>query len=445
MKNTIDHAILIPVSATAVWSVIGNIEANPKWQVNCKSVSYLNALRGQGMRWRYKDANGREVVAEVTAWYERLGFEYHLVDGTSFESNKGRIRLQETPDGTVVQWAFTYELGGFIGGIRNALGAKRSLDNTIVESLRVLYRYAKDSFNEVDPVSVKATMKDALNYEDRVNYKPRYGTGTTSADETNPKPLPLPVNQPKPDENAIYARPVSIVEPPPKDDDTRPNLATGEVAKIEQPAPLSFSSALTPDEPSFLKKVSEIPAVVQPSTPVPAPTLPLEPATPPIVLTTPETVAEELPKHALSAPQESAPVVTDVPAIPEPTKPIMPLDKRDTATINVFDLFGIPKPSETQEMRSVREAEITANIEAVLAIPSESISPTVITDEVPQLTTDEVKAVEVAIEESKKTRETLEINVVLVPDVTPFVPNRVGLRWILRSRLIRLRYPKNLP
>jgi uncharacterized membrane protein len=433
MKNVIDHAILIPVSAQAVWGVISKIENNPRWQVNCKSVVYLNALRGQGMRWRYQDASGREFVAEVTAWYDRIGFEYLIVDGVPYAENKGRIRLQETPDGTVVQWTFSYNLSGFLGGLRNALGVQRSIDQAIVESLRQLYRYARDSFSEVDPNTVKSTMRDAPNYEERASYKSRYGETATPA-----KPI-APVTPAPPE---LYARP-TIAEPPPAEGDTKPNpaIVTKQPPAVEPAAqPPTATSAPMTDEPYFLKQVSEVPRVSAPgeaeptSTPTTTQAQPSEPA--------PSSLSPIQPAPLPPQPTASAPITPpEQPAVPIISTPPAPKplpDKRDTANISVFELFGLPKPSETQAMRAVT----TEDTRAPQPAPQEEASAPV----QPSQTVE--TALPTAVEEQKaQTPQTLETTIwetqetPIVADVTPFAPPRFGLRWILRAQLVKLRRP----
>jgi uncharacterized protein YndB with AHSA1/START domain len=119
--TTLDQRILIPVDPQAVWDRISNLAANPGWQTDCRSVSFLTSLRnGAGTRWRYASAGGHEYVVEITAWYDKLGYEYRFVAGAPFQENRGRIRLQEIPEGTVVQWTFSYERGGMLGGIRDS-------------------------------------------------------------------------------------------------------------------------------------------------------------------------------------------------------------------------------------------------------------------------------------------------------------------------------------
>ena len=135
--NIIDHRILVPKSPELIWEYISSLDKNPTWQVECQSIALLSSRQdGAGTRWRYSNPKGHEFVIEVTAWYEGLGYEYTLVDGTSYRENKGRIRLQEIAEGTVIQWTFTYEMDGLLGGVRNAVLHKRQLENVMVDSLK---------------------------------------------------------------------------------------------------------------------------------------------------------------------------------------------------------------------------------------------------------------------------------------------------------------------
>src|SRR5690606_14538533 len=111
--NVIDHAILISASPTFIWRFLGDVSQNPKWQEDCTNISFLTTQHeGKGARWRYSTTKGKDVVVEITAWYDTLGYEYMIVDGSSVGENKGRMRLQEIAEGTLVQWTFNYEVEG---------------------------------------------------------------------------------------------------------------------------------------------------------------------------------------------------------------------------------------------------------------------------------------------------------------------------------------------
>lgn len=359
MTQVIDHAIQIPVSPSNMWALVSNPENNTRWQTNCRSLSFLNSIRrGIGMRWRYENGSGKSYVAEVTAWYEGLGFEYTLVDGTQFQSNKGRIRLQEVPEGTIVQWTFSYEMSGMLAGLRNTLATRRSLDTQVVESLRNLFRVAKDVYHETNLKDSKALMREAPNVQERSSYKPRYRSvledGKPGPTTATPSSEIRAVRVPTPPAEDLYQRPV-IEEPPIALDDTRPNQVLRQTAEM---------AAVPPPLPA-VEESNEREDAYQPSRPepiVPANPELILPAIPPVDTPPPAAVAE-----------------------PEPTTPapigmrIDPstLDKRDTATISVFELFGLPRPSNTQEMAAVTiesPAPLPTTTEPAPSVPVSDVS-----------------------------------------------------------------------
>jgi uncharacterized membrane protein len=438
MNNVIDHAIQIPVAPNHVWELISNPENNPKWFTDCQSIAFLNSIRrGIGMRWRYKDKNGREYVTEITAWYEGLGFEYTIVDGVSYTPNKGRIRLQEVAEGTVVQWTFSYELTGLLGGLRNSLGIKRTLDTTIVESLRNLYRLAKDQYKELDIKSSRSLMRDAPNVQERATYQPKH---PSVLQEGKPKLTPTPaVSLPPVSSDALYARP-ALAEPPLADDDTRPNPSVQTTAIQTDATPLPTAPSTVP-------------------TPTVLTTVPLTPIAP--------TIAEIA--------KSEAPPPTTIPPMPAPNtptptpEPIVPkidlskLDKRDTATISVFELFGLPKPSETSEIKPVLqdsgEKEITKTTETPIVTPTIQATETMETAEpIHGMMTTEVLPMIVTNMHDIETRTTMVEQVlesridkilatpfmdspIIKPDVV-YRDKRMGLRRIIRQRLVQLRLPR---
>jgi len=97
--NIIDQRILIPTSPNVVWGYVSELVNNPDWQADCRSISFLTSARtGKDVRWRSAAKNGREYVVQITAWYDRIGYEYKIVDGVPYKENLGRIRLQEVPE-----------------------------------------------------------------------------------------------------------------------------------------------------------------------------------------------------------------------------------------------------------------------------------------------------------------------------------------------------------
>lgn len=405
----LDHRILIPKSPEKIWEFLSDISNNPAWQVDCTDISLLtNKRSGAGIRWRYTTSGGRSFVVETTAWYDGLGYEYTFVDGAPFKESKGRIRLQEIAEGTVVQWTLTYETGGVFAGFRNAVGLKRQFENAMVDSLKNLWKVLQKVMPEDKPREVKSLMRDAPDYESRTHYRPRHPSKT---DEQAP-----------PVEQGVSA----IIEPPISLEDTRPRAPVrvevppiepepespedAEALRSEFAPPLSeivedssvseFAASLATTEPS-----DEVQDPFAPAAEVSSPTLDV---VPPMSRTTTQE-SPVLPPEPTSAPlpQPEAPkrrtttqetrVVTPEPerevppaAAPVPSTP--DTVKMATGEMSVFELFGIPRPSQTQE-----------------------IQPVVIPEEVEE--------------------------VITTPEGVIAQPSRIGLRLVLRRKRVKIRRP----
>lgn len=306
--TTIDHRILIPAGPESVWEYVSDITHNPDWQIDCAEVIFLTSRReGPGVRWRYSAPNGHEYVIAVTAWYNGLGYEYYFVDGVPFKENKGRIRLQEIPEGTIVQWTYTYELGGLFGGMRNALGVSRGVDFTISESLKTLYQKIKQTGASSRPHEAKSLMRDAPNVDARSAYQPRHPS-IIEEDEAPPplRPAALPrANAEPPVREGDGQRIRVIAEPPIAPDDTRRRKA----AAAQTPPPPPLEDAIPADiegEPDFLSQLVDLSRFEPPRSP--SDTQPRKPITP----------ADE------AAPPSRAPVSPFEEAAP-PRKPVAPL------------------------------------------------------------------------------------------------------------------------
>jgi uncharacterized membrane protein len=375
--TTIDHRILIPASPDAVWHYLSNIQRNPEWQVDCRSVSFLTTQHdGPGTRWRYTSDKQRDYVIEVLTWYDRIGYEYQIVDGGSFKENKGVIRLQEIPEGTIVQWTFTYETSGLLG--RSSFGSKRQIDTNMAESLRTLYRRIKNEL-ESGEHEAKSLMREAPDVEQRAAYRPRHPS--RFSERTSEQPI------------VRDGRLVS--EPRPAEDDTRPNPAAAPAAESPAPAQQEEDLFMRPDsatETATSSMMIEPPVEAAPAAALqadqPAENAEAEHPTPDPVITEHESAEEASAKADESLPaktrQEEAIPEINTPAAqhalqPPSVEPLStteaeiqsleekPASELDTARISVFDLFGIPKPSETQEMRKVAERDTQEHAAAVPA------------------------------------------------------------------------------
>lgn len=338
--TTIDHRILIPKSAASVWDFLSDVTNNPSWQVDCKSLSILTPAHrsGQGLRWRYSSSSGREYVLEVTAWYDGIGYEYVYVDGVPFKEGKGRIRLQEIPEGTIVQWTLTYEVGGVLGGMRDAVGIRRQFESVMVDSLRSLWKAMQKSAGGELRES-KSLMRDAPGIEERSQYRSRHSSKDDQPAQVAPRSAPLPVG-----------------EPPVSEEDTRPRVPA--VAQVS--SPLNDDILISPDAAPVSAELTGTQA--QMSDPSKASVSAVDP------LRLAVTVAES--KAPVNEPVSSLAEVVARPVseLPEPiqsklvehtpaSEPVRieesPPSTVDTSKVSVFDLFGLPKPSESQQIPAV--------------------------------------------------------------------------------------------
>ncbi len=395
--NLIDHRILIPASPEHVWRFVGDLRRNLEWHVNAKNLSMLTSTPkpATGTRFRLTQQRGRDQVWEVTAWYDRFGYEYRVVEGSPFRQNKGLFRLQETPEGTVVQWTLSYTGGGLFGG-----GGKTQ-EQIIIDSLQKLYKLITRS-KEVDTFQAKSLMRDDPGVEARANYRPRHATSVPTesgegvrvpkspyAPPTPGKPIPaVPTDNP-------FAAPAAFTPPPApqKLEDTRPHPIVVE--------PINSASSLEPD---FLIDEPNTPFTEIPSEPLRVPSVkPIEPViAPPPALNEPQSIHDDVPVFAppvfrpptievappptpAPTPPMATPVVppdfvvdapTPVQPVSEPPAPVQPApsiaeaaatpiapkrDKlSDTSKLSVFEIFGLPKPSETQPMAPLNMDALSA-------------------------------------------------------------------------------------
>lgn len=348
----LDHRILIPKSPEKIWEFLSDLSQNANWQVDCNAISFLTSKReGPGTRWRYSTVGGRSYVAEITAWYDGLGYEYTFVDGTPFKESKGRIRLQEIAEGTVVQWTLTYETNGVLGGFRNAVGLKRQMETTMVDSLKNLWKVLQKVMPEDKPREVKSLMRDAPDYESRTNYRPRH-------------PSHKPENQPVSAESSGVS---SVIEPPISLEDTRPRAPvqievplTPKTSETHvQPLAVVEPSSSEPELPRLIEEASSIlrdpPIVEMPDPFANIATSSLRDELKEESKLTVERLATQEVRTLIPNPDEIVQSLAESVEARIPTPP--DTVKMATGEMSVFDLFGIPRPSQTQEMVRVSEIE----------------------------------------------------------------------------------------
>lgn len=394
--TTIDQRILIPAPQTVVWAYISDVSNNPAWQEECKSVAFLTSKReGPGTRWRYGTDKGREYVVEITAWYNGLGYEYIFVDGPGYKNNRGRIRLQEIAEGTIVQWTFSYEMGGgVLSGVRSK---RRQIENTMAASLKTLYRKVKQ-FTAENPIDPKSLMRDAPDVEARSQYRPRHSAPTKpSSDSEKLQPVVVP-------SDSAYTEPpitegdgepiehIYIDEPPIQQDDTRPRpVVTGferppqevELVRDEAAEPdfLSDSALSEPEVDVFdtqtraavtaveessysppadqasiydfdfdseLLRDHEVLNVTEEDEPSPAAVLSgqdsFEENIPEdVVAVSAEHKPEEIPQIFEAEPDVSieSPVIDEAPVLPVATEAVV----AEKPTASIWEIFGVPRPT----------------------------------------------------------------------------------------------------
>jgi uncharacterized membrane protein len=359
----IDQRILIPAGPEVVWEIISDVNNNPRWQVDCQSVSFLNSLRtGPGMRWRYTSPTGQEFVVETSAWYDRLGYEYTYIDGAPFRTSKGTIRLQEIAEGTIVQWTLTYEIGGVLGGMRNSLGVRRHFNKLMVDSLKGLWTYLKESGKARQSHEAKSLMRDALDYEARAQYTPRHPSRASEREAQEPVQAPVP----------------AVEEPPVSDDDTRPNPAL--VTEPEAAAPAEEPQPEAPEPKADIRSTDEwrIPSAEPELTrfqrpPVPEPPMPLDTPSKPLEPVTDEPAEQQpAPETDVQPPAEPEPLTAATVAppaeqpAPEPAAPAadfgpkIDTSKVDTREISIWEVFGVLSPSDTERIKAVSDEQLAA-------------------------------------------------------------------------------------
>ena len=339
--DTIEQRVIIPASPQVIWNIVSQLEQNPTWQVDCRRVQFASQKReGRGTRWRQTTAGGQEQLFEITAWYEEVGYEYRLVEGAVYDDGVGRIKMHETPDGTVVHWEFQYSLSGFISGLRNTLLTRRNLQNIIGESLWALWELANHAkVNQPRDYVYRSMMRDAPNVEQRASYAPREHK-----------------------EAGIHFIPEPLVS----EDDTRPHAATtpdqadtASTSTDAQPSPYARPRQATESDlraSHTSESTEEVTSSVE--TGITSPAREPEAA---------EVAQEvELDEPAATTPIPDALQTEVMPRAPE----LAYLDEsvEDTSEISVFDLFGMDRPSDpdtplAEEDRPSQE-EATTDIES---------------------------------------------------------------------------------
>ncbi|NLX08875.1 MAG: SRPBCC family protein [Chloroflexi bacterium] len=405
----IDQRILINAPTDAVWSVLGDPARLTAWHAEYTGISILTTRpTGVGARWRCTLRSGKDIVEQITAWVDGLGYEYTIVEGP-FREFQGRLRLQAGPDGTSVQWTISYKPKGLFGLIRNLVSERKERAALMATSLRQLRREVDSlGVHMDDAVRARASIQGRLNADERAQYQRRYAPpehvqaiigGTALDQQLSPESQDAAGEQPAVEAvPAVPALPPADIIPPapapsfvaeladelddePREHlaDTRPTPPVGlREAIADQPAP---PIEPPPDEPA-VSPAPPVPAeeaqFARPQPPEPVP--PVEP--PPVIEPPAEVVAEaepepEPPPHARTTPPHGIPSVrpTAPPPSIEAPKPLSqrptpargipsvqprsraeepprspnlppPTPQADTGEMSIWEAFGLRRPSE---------------------------------------------------------------------------------------------------
>ena len=375
----IDQRILVDAPPQVVWDYVSDPDKITLWHTGYSKISVLTTQRtGLGTRRRCTLASsGKDIIEEITAWVDGLGYEYVLIEGGPYRSMRARVRLQAVPDGTTVQWTMLYTPKGFLGALKNFFGGRRKTQRMMAESLRQLRRRIDELGLRMDAeYRQRVAMRERLDAAQRAQYQPRHATAETSAVEAAPQTAPAPSPAPQPEPPTIAPPPAPV----PTAAGAVPSFvhdllggggeATGEadshVADTEPKPPAGWKEALaeqgiTPPKsamptPQSTPVVTDAPLPGDPAISK-APTRPLPPR-PEAEVEVP-TVSSE-PDYRRPTPPRGIPpvrqqvVTTPVdPAAPLPAERPMgrpahlppPTSPRDTGEVSIWEVFGVTPPS----------------------------------------------------------------------------------------------------
>lgn len=368
----IDQRILIPAPIQTVWLIVADHHQLPQWRSDVTTVSLLSTKSDTvGTRRRITPTGShKDIIEEITAWYAGVGYEYHLIQGSTFKNFVSRVRLQSTPDGTIVQWTIAFEVGGLLKRVLTGRRRRKRLENITATSLRQLRRHIEQLGVKLDQnYRDKRSIQKAPDAQHRAEY------GAKLAAQIEPQSPSIGAQT-----SDQLARSLAAEEPPIRLDDTP------SVPKVPPPSFITEALSVNVDE-----EVSQdfAPPISQEDTK----------PTSPVILTD-----SSAPIEPIVAPQQSKiedtpltdPVIENVSANHKvDTKPKRPADidrastkksskklaledtdpskktirsdlppptaKRDTGEISIWDAFGVNRPKD----------ELTATIDELLKTPDE--------------------------------------------------------------------------
>jgi uncharacterized membrane protein len=387
----IDQRILIDAPPQVIWDYLADPNKLPRWHAGYASVSVLTTQQtGAGTRRRCAlVGGGHDVIEEITAWVDGLGYEYRLVGGGPYRSFQARIRLQAGPDGVSAQWTVSYRPKGALGAIRDRLGGRRKLVAMMAESLRRLRRQIDSLGLRMDAdYRARVGIQGRLNASERAQYQRRHpvpeGVDYLTPVSANVTPVPesaIPDLAFEPDlsvpsfvadlaggsgapdyshtadtqpkappglREAIAAQ--SALAAPPDDSLAPPSIAPPvadepPLPRLEPASPFARPTPeVGPPPPAYIAPPVIAPERAQPSpeAPQPPPVSDFEQPTPPrgIPAVRPASAAPP----AERAPERIGESPSPTPGQRPPAPPQTPA--HDTGEISIWDVFGVRRPSE---------------------------------------------------------------------------------------------------
>lgn len=363
----IDQRILIPAPIQTVWQIVADHHQLPQWRSDVTTVSILTTKSDTvGTRRRITPKGSRkDVIEEITAWYAGVGYEYHLIQGSTYKNFISRVRLQSTPDGTIVQWTIAFDVGGLLKRFFTGRRRRKRLENITATSLRQLRRHIERLGITLDQ---KYRDKRIIQKAPDAQYRAEYGAKLFAQTEQTP-----PTEQ-----HPSITQTLADEEPPIRIDDTP------SVPKVPPPSFIAeaLTTSLASDADETVKEPE--PSVSQEDTK----------PTSPFVLDTEAKSAEnklEAPSDEMSSltskvdstsvngkvatkpkrpdgldktiAEESTTKLADENTDPSQQKVRSdlppPTAKRDTGEISIWDAFGVNRPKD----------ELTATIDELLKTP----------------------------------------------------------------------------
>ena len=320
----IDERILIPAPMTTVWEIIADHSQLPRWRVDVKAVSLLSTnAAGVGVRRRITPASERrDFIEEFKAWYNGFGYEYSIVDTKKYNDNLFRVRLQATPDGTIVQWTTEFQVRGFLAKLFGKRRRRRRLNRIMVGSLRELRRYVVTKGVTVDDsYRTRMGVQDAPD----VDHRAEYGAQIFEQVEQRKQPTEEKI------EPAIEEPPVRVEDTPSVPRVSPPSFVTSNFDVKEEVIAPPKEEDTRPSAPIIITEdLAKIDTDDPPKTVVA------------------EQVGEM--KPPVTAKDENAPV-TKAKTSNQIAEPLF--EKRDTDSMSIWEVFGIERPQDIGEATSV--------------------------------------------------------------------------------------------